>query len=87
MRQEGENHVKSLCPLWTGLHTCYNGSDNGKQWREPEQILKNYLSSDSSLQLEKMKEESLVIAEHNVAVNTLTSSVHTARHARRVDQI
>jgi hypothetical protein len=47
--------VKSSWPLRVGLHTCYNGSDNGL-------IPKSYLSSDCSLQLESMKLESLVIA-------------------------
>ena len=47
--------VKSSWPLRDGLHTCYNGSDNGL-------IPKNYLSSDWCLQLGAMKLESLVIA-------------------------
>jgi hypothetical protein len=47
--------VKSSWPLRVGLHTCYNGSDNGL-------IPKNYLSSDWGLQLDPMKLESLVIA-------------------------
>ncbi len=42
-------------PLRVGLHTCYNGSDNGL-------IPKSYLSSDCCLQLDGMKSESLVIA-------------------------
>ncbi len=47
--------VKSSWPLRVGLHTCYNGGDNGV-------ILKSRLSSDCPLQLEGMKLESLVIA-------------------------
>jgi hypothetical protein len=47
--------VKSSWPLRVGLHTCYNGSDNGV-------ILKSCLSSDWGLQLDPMKSESLVIA-------------------------
>ncbi len=58
---EGEDDVKSSWPLWTGLHTCYNGDHNGMQWCESEQIFKSRLSSDCSLQLENMKLESLVI--------------------------
>ena len=54
-REEGVDDVKSSWPLRVGLHTCYNGSDNGL-------IPKNYLSSDSRLQLDGMKSESLVIA-------------------------
>ena len=48
--------VKSSWPLRVGLHTCYNGSDNGL-------IPKSYLSSDWSLQLDSMKLESLVIPD------------------------
>ena len=55
--------VKSSWPLRVGLHTCYNGSDNGL-------ILKRCLSSDCPLQLEGMKSESLVIAYQHDAVNT-----------------
>ena len=29
--EEGGDDVKSSCPLWTGLHTCYNGADRGKR--------------------------------------------------------
>ena len=53
--EEGVDDVKSSWPLRVGLHTCYNGSDNGL-------IPKNYLSSDCRLQLDGMKSESLVIA-------------------------
>ncbi len=42
------------------------------------------LSSDCSLQLDYMKLESLVIANHHVAVNTFPGLVHTARHTTRV---
>ncbi len=54
-REEGVDDVKSSWPLRVGLHTCYNGSDNGL-------IQKSYLSSDWGLQLDPMKSESLVIA-------------------------
>ena len=53
--EEGGDDVKSSWPLRDGLHTCYNGSDNGL-------IPKSCLSSDWSLQLDSMKSESLVIA-------------------------
>ena len=65
--------VKSSWPLRVGLHTCYNGSDNGL-------IPKNCLSSDCRLQLDGMKAESLVIADQHAAVNTFPGLVHTARH-------
>ena len=61
-REEGVDDVKSSWPLRVGLHTCYNGSDNGQPPREGEQIHKHYLSSDRSLQLDSVELESLVIA-------------------------
>ncbi len=54
------------------------------QGGDPEQIPKNHLSSDCSLQLENMKLESLVIADQHAAVNTFTGLVHTARQAMEV---
>ena len=41
-------------------------------------------SSDCRLQLAYMKQESLVIADQNAAVNTFPGLVHTARHTMRV---
>ena len=41
-------------------------------------------SSDWSLQLDSMKEESLVIANQQVAVNTFPGLVHTARQTMGV---
>ena len=69
--------VKSSWPLRVGLHTCYNGSDNGL-------IPKNRLSSDWSLQLGTMKLESLVIVDQHATVNTFPGLVHTARHTMGV---
>ena len=37
--EEGGDDVKSSCPLWAGLHTCYNGVYNGLQHREMKLIL------------------------------------------------
>ena len=48
--------VKSSWPLRVGLHTCYNGGDNGL-------IPKSHLSSDWGLQLDPMKLELLVIVD------------------------
>src|SRR6185436_3541713 len=84
--EEGGDDVKSSWPLWAGLHTCYNGGDNGERKRELEPIPKSRLSSDCTLQLECMKLESLVIADQNAAVNTFPGLVHTARHTTKVDQ-
>ncbi len=82
--EEGGDDVKSSWPLQVGLHTCYNGGDNGMQWRKPAQISKSRLSSDWGLQLDPMKSESLVIADQHAAVNTFPGLVHTARHTMGV---
>ena len=82
--EEGGDDVKSSWPLWAGLHTCYNGGDNGKPCREAEPIPKSRLSSDRSLQLGCVKVESLVIADQHAAVNTFPGLVHTARHTMGV---
>ena len=82
--EEGGDDVKSSWPLRAGLHTCYNGGDNGSQDRKLELIPKNRLSSDCSLQLETMKLESLVIVDQHATVNTFSGLVHTARHAMGV---
>ena len=50
-----------------------------------ELIPKTGLSSDWSLQLDSMKEESLVIADQQAAVNTFPGLVHTARHTMGVE--
>ena len=83
-REEGGDDVKSSWPLRAGLHTCYNGGDNGQLTREGVLISKNRLSSDWTLQLESMKSESLVIAHQHGAVNTFPGLVHTARHVMGV---
>ena len=82
--EEGGDDVKSSWPLRAGLHTCYNGGDNGQRRGDLEQIPKNRPSSDCTLQLECMKLESLVIADQHAAVNTFPGLVHTARHTMRV---
>ena len=61
--EEGGDDVKSSCPLYPGLHTCYNGWYNGSLIREEELIPKASLSSDPSLQLDWVKSESLVIPD------------------------
>ncbi len=82
--EEGGDDVKSSCPLRPGLHTYYNGRYRRLQYREVEPILKTDLSSDWSLQLDSMKQESLVIADQQAAVNTFPGLVHTARQATEV---
>ena len=78
--EEGGDDVKSSWPLWGGLHTCYNGGDNGQLPSNGMLISKSRLSSDWTLQLESMKSESLVIAHQHGAVNTFPGLGHTARH-------
>lgn len=46
--------------------------------------LKSVLSSDWGLQLDPMKSELLVIANQQVAVNTFSPLVHTARQGSKV---
>ena len=83
-REEGGDDVKSSWPLQVGLHTCYNGGDNGQRRGDLELIPKSRLSSDCTLQLECMKAESLVIVDQNATVNTFPGLVHTARHTMGV---
>lgn len=59
---------------------CTKGSER-VIWSESQ---KADLSSDCRLQLACMKEELLVIADQNAAVNTFPGLVHTARHTTRV---
>ncbi len=82
--EEGGDDVKSSWPLRAGLHTCYNGGDNGLRSREGELISKSRLSSDYSLQLDCMKSESLVIVDQHATVNPFPGLVHTARHTMGV---
>ncbi len=41
--EEGGDDVKSLWPLWVGLHTCYNGRYKGLLICEGELILESWL--------------------------------------------
>ena len=83
-REEGGDDVKSSWPLQVGLHTCYNGGDNGQRRGDLELIPKSRLSSDCTLQLECMKVELLVTACQHSAVNMFPGLVHTARHVMGV---
>ena len=71
-------------PYGLGYTRATMAVDSGVQSREVEQIPKNRLSSDCTLQLECMKVESLVIADQHAAVNTFPGLVHTARHTMGV---
>ena len=54
---------------------------NTARWSQSQ---KTNLSSDWSLQLDSMKQESLVIVDQHATVNTFPGLVHTARHAMEV---
>ena len=73
--EEGEDDVRSACPLCLGRHTRYNGRYNGSRTREEELIpLKAGPSSDWSLQLDSMKPESLVNADQPRCVEYVLGS-------------
>ena len=59
-------------------------STKGRKAARWSQSQKTNLSSDWSLQLDSMKQESLVIVDQNATVNTFPGLVHTARHAMEV---
>ena len=56
----------------------------GRESARWSQSPKTNPSSDWSLQLDSMKQESLVIVDQNATVNTFPGLVHTARHAMEV---
>ncbi len=56
------------------------GNDNGKQGCKAEQIRKDCLSSNYSMQLGNMKLKLLVIADQHAVVNMYRGLVHTAHH-------
>ena len=60
------------------------GGTKGSKTARWSKSLKTGLSSDCSLQLDCMKEESLVIADQQAAVNTFSGLVHTARQPSKV---
>ena len=56
----------------------------GRETARWSQSPKTNPSSDWSLQLDSMKQESLVIVDQNATVNTFPGLVHTARHTMEV---
>ena len=60
------------------------GSTKGCKPARVSESQKASRSPDRSLQLDSLKLESLVIANQNVAVNTFSGLVHTARHVMEV---
>ncbi len=67
-------------PYAQGYTRATMAGTEGQPYREVSESQKAGLSSDWSLQLDSMKEESLVIADQRAAVNTFPGLVHTARH-------
>ena len=59
-------------------------STKGRNAARLSQSQKTNPSSDWSLQLDSMKQESLVIVDQNATVNTFPGLVHTARHTMGV---
>ena len=72
-------------PYVQGYTRATMGRTKGGETARFSKSQKTALSSDSTLQLECLKLESLVIAGQHTAVNTFSSLVHTARHTTRVD--
>ena len=68
-------------PYVQGYTRVTMAGTKGCQPARGSQSQKTGPSSDWSLQLDSMKEESLVIAHQHGAVNTFPGLVHTARHA------
>ena len=72
-------------PYVQGYTRVTMASTKGCQPARGSQSQKTSPSSDWSLQLDSMKEESLVIVDQHATVNTFPGLVHTARHTTKVD--
>ena len=83
--EEGEDDVKSSCPLVLGYTRVTMAGTTSSKLARASKSLKPGLSSDCTLQLECMKSESLVNADQHAALNTFPGLVHTARHTMEVD--
>ena len=73
-------------PYGLGYTRATMESTEGRDAARWSKSQKNFLSSDSSLQLDCLKLESLVIADQHAAVNTFPGLVHTARHTMGADK-
>ena len=71
-------------PYDLGYKRATMGATKRSEVARQSKTEKGVLSSDWSLQLDSMKLESLVIANQNVAVNTFSGFVHTARQTMGV---
>ncbi len=68
---------------WGYTRATMAGTKGSKSARRSKSQ-KTGLSSDWSLQLDSMKQESLVIVDQHATVNTFPGLVHTARHTMGV---
>ena len=71
-------------PYVQGYTRVTMASTMGRDPARASQSQKTSPSSDWSLQLDSMKQESLVIVDQHATVNTFPGLVHTARHAMEV---
>ena len=71
-------------PYGLGYTRATMDGTKGREVARRSKSHKTVRSPDWSLQLDSMKSESLVIANQNVAVNTFSGLVHTARHIMEV---
>ncbi len=71
-------------PYVQGYTRATMATTKGRELARVSKSQKSGLSTDGSLQLDSLKEESLVIADQQAAVNTFPGLVHTARHTMGV---
>ena len=76
MGEEGEDDAKSACPFdILGCTRATMGATTGRDRASVSKSFKSIPSSDSGLQLDHLKLESLVMAGQHTAVNTFSSLV------------
>ncbi|GKB13687.1 reverse transcriptase domain-containing protein, partial [Tanacetum coccineum] len=61
--EEGEDDVKSSCPLCPGRHTCYNGRDKGSQNSVWKAFIRGAWSDNGEDEVEKTKDETCLVAQ------------------------
>ncbi|RWR98209.1 LOW QUALITY PROTEIN: ycf68 protein [Cinnamomum micranthum f. kanehirae] len=78
--EEGEDDVKSSCPLCPGRHTCYNGRDKGSRSRQGELTPKKTRPKFGLQAATRLHEAGIASNRRHTAVNSFPGLVHTARH-------
>ena len=81
--RRGRRQVSMVLMPWV-THTLQWRRTTSSKLAIASKSLKFRLSSDWGLQLAPMKEESVVIADQQAAVNTFSGLVHTARQGSKV---